>query len=253
MPRRPSQSSGALRSKKRTSASGNACRTSGSASTAPSKRMCRYSPPSIRRVHAEPRSSSSAHCTSSSTSVSPRLGAISAVQHTIGASGFTRSSPVTRPTRSSPDLGRQPPVRLLREHAQRRCVHAAARSRRGSAARRASCRSSSGRDARSPSRARSTRRGSRTVSSETGLRGACRVRWRCAAARSLLSCVAAARHVATVAAPPRGGSARPAQLVGRASTRSAAASASSCDVPGLSTAWMSGRMPTVEMSSPAGV
>ena len=36
------------------------------------------------------------------TSTSPRIGAISAVQQTIGAFSLTRSSPVTRPTRSGP-------------------------------------------------------------------------------------------------------------------------------------------------------
>src|SRR5579862_3439015 len=102
MARRPTHSSGVFRSKKRTSTFGNACSTSGSASTAPSRRMCRYWPPSMSRVQAEPRSSSSAHCTSSRTSVSPCIGAISAVQHTIGAPGLMRSSPVTGPTRSSP-------------------------------------------------------------------------------------------------------------------------------------------------------
>ena len=76
--------------------------TSGSASTAPSRRMCRYSPASSSRVQAEPRSLSSAHCTSSSTSTSPESGAISAVQQMIGACSLTRSSPVTRPTRSAP-------------------------------------------------------------------------------------------------------------------------------------------------------
>ena len=88
--------------------------------------MCRYSPPSMRRVHAEPRSSSSAHCTSSRTSVSPRIGAISAVQQTIGASGLTRSSPVTMPDALVAELGREPAVRLLREHPQRRRIDAAA-------------------------------------------------------------------------------------------------------------------------------
>ena len=76
--------------------------------------MWRYSPASRSRVHAEPRSSSSAHCTSSSTSTSPRSGAISAVQQMIGASSLTRSSPVTRPTRSSPSCA-----------ARRRCASCA--------------------------------------------------------------------------------------------------------------------------------
>ena len=51
--------------------------------------MCRYSPASSSRVQAEPRSWSSAHCTSSSTSTSPRSGAISAVQQMIGACSLT--------------------------------------------------------------------------------------------------------------------------------------------------------------------
>ena len=49
----------------------------------------------------------------------------------IGACLLTRSSPVTSPTLASPELRGQPPVRLLREHPQRRRVDAAARSRRG--------------------------------------------------------------------------------------------------------------------------
>ena len=51
-----------------------------------------------------PRSSSSAHWTSSRTSTSPEPGAISTVQQRIGACSLIRSSPVTRPTRSSPSL-----------------------------------------------------------------------------------------------------------------------------------------------------
>ena len=43
-------------------------------------RMCRYSPASRSSVHAAPRSSSSAHCTSSRTSTSPVEGAISTVR-----------------------------------------------------------------------------------------------------------------------------------------------------------------------------
>lgn len=105
-------------------ASGKAFWTSGRASTAPSRRMCRYSPASRSRVHAEPRSSSSAHWISSSTSTSPRSGAISAVQQMIGASSLTRSSPVTRPTRSAPSCA-ELPVRLLSEHPQRRGEDAA--------------------------------------------------------------------------------------------------------------------------------
>ena len=82
--------------------------------------MCRYSPASSSRVQAEPRSGSSAHCTSSSTSTSPESGAISTVQQMIGACSLTRSSPVTRPTRVGAELGGEAPVRLLGEHPQRR-------------------------------------------------------------------------------------------------------------------------------------
>ena len=72
-----------------------------------------------------------------------------------------------------PQLRGQPPVRLLREHPQRRRVDARARSRRGSGARRASCRSSSGRGARSPSRARcAARAGGRSAPRRACARGA---------------------------------------------------------------------------------
>ena len=67
----PTHSSGSFRSNTLTSTSGNAWRTSGCASSAPSSRTWRYSPARSSRVQAEPRSSSSAHCTSSRTSTSP--------------------------------------------------------------------------------------------------------------------------------------------------------------------------------------
>src|SRR3954470_8930637 len=182
MPRRPAQSSGAFRSKKRTSTWGKACRTSGNASTAPSSRMCRYSPPSMSRVHAEPRSSSSAHCTSSSTSVSPLAGAISAVQHTIGAPGLTRSSPVTRPTRSSPSSA-----------CRRRCASCAS-IRSGAAYTPRPCwtrkRSAScvlpelvGPRCAITVSGSTRRSGRRTVSSETGLRAGWDCRRRCRSLR----------------------------------------------------------------------
>ena len=88
--------------------------------------MCRYSPASSSRVQAEPRSASSAHCTSSSTSTSPESGAISAVQQMIGACSLTRSSPVTSPTRVGPELRAQAPMRLLGEHPEGRGEDAAA-------------------------------------------------------------------------------------------------------------------------------
>ncbi len=100
--RSPTHSRGSFRSKTLSSASGNARSTRGRASRAPSRRIWRYSPASRSRVQADPRSSSSAHWISSRTRSSPACGAISAVQQTIGARSFTRSSPVIRPTRSSP-------------------------------------------------------------------------------------------------------------------------------------------------------
>ena len=122
--RAPTNSSGSFRSWTRSSASGNARRTSGSASSAPSSRMWRYSPARSSCVHAAPRSSSSAHCTSSRTSTSPEPGAISTVQQRIGACSLIRSSPVIRPTRSVPEPGAEAAVRLLREHAERPGVDA---------------------------------------------------------------------------------------------------------------------------------
>ena len=123
----PVQSSGALRSKKRTSACGNAFWTSGSASTAPSRRMCRYSPASSSRVQAEPRSVSSAHWTSSSTSTSPESGAISAVQQMIGASLVDPLLAGDEADVLGAELRAQAAVRLLGEHPQRRREDAAPR------------------------------------------------------------------------------------------------------------------------------
>ena len=122
--RSPTHSSGSIRSKTLSSASGKARSTSGSASSAPRRRISRYSPASISRVQADPRSSSSAHWTSSSTRSSPDCGAISTVQHTIGAPSLTRSSPVIERDVLEPDALAETAMRLLREHPQRPGVDA---------------------------------------------------------------------------------------------------------------------------------
>ena len=60
--------------------------------------MTRYSPVSSRRAQWWPRSGSAIQCDSSRTSSSPRAGAFSTVQHTMGAWGSISSSPVDSPT-----------------------------------------------------------------------------------------------------------------------------------------------------------
>jgi hypothetical protein len=86
---------------------------------APSRQDVPVLAASSSRVQAEPRSLSSAHCTSSSTSTSPESGAISAVQQMIGACSLTRSSPVTRPT-APRRAARSGAMRLLGLHPERR-------------------------------------------------------------------------------------------------------------------------------------
>ena len=88
--------------------------------------MSRYSPASRSRVQAEPRSGSSAHCTSSRTSTSPELGAISTVQQMIGAVVVDALLARDEADRVLAELGREAAVRLLREHPQRPGVDAAA-------------------------------------------------------------------------------------------------------------------------------
>ena len=95
----------------------------------------------------------------------------------IGASGVDALLAGDEADAVLPDFGRQPPVRLLREHAQRRRVDAAAvlDEEAQRVVRLAGVRRAEMRDHASP--ARGVRSGSRTVSSETGLRAGGSRRW----------------------------------------------------------------------------
>ena len=176
--------------------------------------MWRYSPASSSRVQAEPRSSSSAHCTSSSTSTSPRRGAISTVQQRIGARVVDPLLPGDQPDVLLAERSPKPAVRLLREHPQRACVDAAPllREELERVVRLARVRRAEVRDDASPARRAARAAGSRSRCSAALHRRAATPSlaraWRCGAARPLRAAASVSRCASRHGRRSRRGAAR---------------------------------------------
>ena len=177
--RAPTNSSGSFRSWTRSSASGNARRTSGSASSAPSRRMWRYSPgeQKLRPRRAALLVVRPLHLVEDEHLAVSRRHLDGAAQHrrVLVDPLLARDQPDLLLAEQRPRAGGAPPARASAAGRRRRRAPA----RRGTRARRASCRSSSARGARRRSRAVAAARGagSRSVPRRASRPRACRHRW----------------------------------------------------------------------------